>query len=68
MRPQALLGQMMWYAIYIIRDTCRSYQEKLNAAKTTSISGHRNGNFKIQGTDYQDIPFVGGTFHLDAAL
>ena len=33
MRPSALLGQMMWYAIYIIRCTHHSEWEKLIAAE-----------------------------------
>jgi hypothetical protein len=37
MRPQALLGQMMWYAIYMIRYTHHSEWEKLIAAEIASM-------------------------------
>jgi hypothetical protein len=41
MRPQALLAQMMWSAIYIIRDTRRSEQDSLIAAEQSlSITQH----------------------------
>jgi hypothetical protein len=37
MRPQALLGQMMWYAIYMMRDNRRCQQDLLNAAETAPM-------------------------------
>jgi hypothetical protein len=50
MRPQALLGQMMWYAIHIIRYTHRSELEQLIAVESINEK-----TSEMQSTKIQDV-------------